>query len=79
MNELQEKKKFLQNALRLCEIEIVQNLIGKKISCGPWSGCVVVSVEVNTEYPNYSYMTFRTSQGSRVKEFYKNVSIENEE
>lgn len=79
MKELLEKKAFLQNSLRLCEVEIVKNLIGKRVASETYGVAIVLSVELNEKYPGYSNVLFVTTKGhNRVKDMYKNLRVFNE-
>lgn len=61
MNEILMKKKCLHEALRLCEIEILQNLVGKRVKRNVEG--VVIEVDINTKYPNESKVTYVTNLG----------------
>lgn len=74
MNDIMMKKKFLKDAMKRCEIEILRNLVGHKVT--RLLEGVVVKVEVNEEDPPRSVITYITTKGNhKYAELYANLRV----
>lgn len=76
MNEILMKKKCLQEAMRLCEIEILKNLVGQRVS--NFSGGVVTKVDINEKDPLQStviYVVTVDQHEHKLKDSYSRLRI----